>query len=132
MRQSTFSLIFIVFGTVLTTIFCLEWLNRETPFMAEALAQTRIVDLEYHKGLTEEEKRNILLYENASKSVVNIDTQSRVNTFFMERVAQGMGSGGSVPCSGKRSVYAAGESAVFEQRRRCAKQCRCGCDHHGL
>lgn len=93
MRQSTFSLIFIVFGTVLTTIFCLEWLNRETPFMAEALAQTRVVDLEYHKGLTEEEKRNILLYENASKSVVNIDTQSRVNTFFMERVAQGMGSG---------------------------------------
>lgn len=94
MSKSSFSLIFIVFGTVLITIFCLDWLNRETPFIPSSLARTATTDQEYRDGLSSEEKVNIKIYEDASKSVVNIDTRSVQNNIFMqETVAQGQGSG---------------------------------------
>ncbi len=94
MTKSSFSLLFVIFATVLTTIFCLDWLSRDTPFLAESLARTAVSDENYINGLTPEEKANIRLYENASKSVVNIDTRSRQNGFFMQEViAQGQGSG---------------------------------------
>ncbi|MDO4627962.1 MAG: trypsin-like peptidase domain-containing protein [Planctomycetia bacterium] len=101
MNKSSFSLVFIVFGTVLTTIFCLDWLNRDTPFLPESLARTGVTDMEYINGLSEEEKINIRIYENASKSVVNIDTRSVRNSFFMqEMVSAGQGSGSVIDKNG--------------------------------
>ena len=94
MTKSSISLLFIIFATVLTTIFCLDWLSYDTPFLSESLARTAVTDENYIAGLTPEEKANIRLYEHASRSVVNIDTRSRQNGFFMQEViAQGQGSG---------------------------------------
>lgn len=101
MSKSVFSLIFVVFGTVLTTIFCLDWLNRETPFLPESLALSGVTDQAYLDGLSAEEKTNIRIYEDSSKSVVNIDTRSRANNFFMQEViAQGQGSGSVIDKNG--------------------------------
>ena len=58
-----------------------------------ALVGTTLSDAEYVKGLTPEEKLNIRVYEQTSRSVVNINTQSRQEFFFREAIAQGEGSG---------------------------------------
>ncbi len=94
MSKPAYSLIFVVFGTVLATIFCLDWLNRDGPFLPESLARTAMTDEKYEAGLSDEEKTNIRIYDDVSKSVVNIDTRSvRGNVFMQEMVAQGQGSG---------------------------------------
>lgn len=101
MQRSVFPLIFIVFATVLTTIFCLDFLNRSTPFFPESLAQSAVTDEAYIAGLSDEEKANIRLYENASRSVVNIDTRSREHSFFMqEMISSGQGSGSVIDKNG--------------------------------
>ncbi len=101
MQRSAFLLVFVMFGTVLTTIFCLDLLNRHDPFFSESLAQSAVTDEAYIAGLSEEEKTNIRLYENASKSVVNIDTRSREHNLFMqEMISAGQGSGSVIDKNG--------------------------------
>lgn len=94
-RETFFSLAFVVFAAVFSAVVYLDyWKNGHSPFEQTSLAVTSVDDKAYQEGLTPEEKLNIRIYENSSRSVVYIDTQSRVqNFFFQETIAQGAGSG---------------------------------------
>ncbi|MDO4550119.1 MAG: trypsin-like peptidase domain-containing protein [Planctomycetia bacterium] len=64
--------------------------RRSTPVH---LAHTKIDNAAYLKGFTPEEQLNIQVYDQTSRSVVYINTESRREFFFREAVAQGEGSG---------------------------------------
>ncbi len=63
------------------------------PPLAPGLQLSAITDEDYAKGFTPEERLNIQVYEYTSRSVANINTQSRREFFMREVVAQGEGSG---------------------------------------
>ena len=84
-RETFFSLAFVVFAAVFSAVVYLDyWKNGHSPFEQASLAVTAVDDKAYQEGLTPEEKLNIRIYENSSRSVVYIDTQSRVQNFFLQ------------------------------------------------
>lgn len=93
-RIFVFPILATIFLTSFVTILLLDWVRHDgTFFVSPTLARTTQSDQAYWDGLTPEEKINIRIYEQTSRSVVNINTQTRQNFFFQEAIAQGAGSG---------------------------------------
>ncbi|MDO4569981.1 MAG: trypsin-like peptidase domain-containing protein [Planctomycetia bacterium] len=95
MRNTIFPIVTTAFLSVVLGLICYRVFHVErSHFVPESLAQSLHTDENYLAGLTTEEKINIRIYEEASKGVVNITTQSRrENFFYRETIAQGEGSG---------------------------------------
>lgn len=102
MRTALFPVILTGFFAVFLTIVIMDWQETKRPkFLPESLAVSAQTDDAYLAGLTPEEKANIKIYEETSRSVVNITTQSRrADMFARTVVSEGEGSGSVIDKQG--------------------------------